>query len=342
MRKVLVKTSKEYEVFIGYNSLSILPNLIKDNVDKIFVITQKKVPVSSINKLLNCQIIYVPDSERAKTIKTLQVVAKTMLDNHASRKSLIIAYGGGSVTDLAGYLAASFMRGIKYINVATTLTAQIDAAIGGKTGVNLSTGEKNILGVFYHPEAVICDLDFLKTLKRTQVLDGLGEMAKYELIGIKGLFEKSKEEQVFECVKYKASIVQKDEKEQTGLRSILNYGHTLAHALEAYAKRHRKKITHGQAVAIGICFEGYIAFKLGRIDKEMLLHHYDLLSKYQLPTRIPFNIDENEIINLMTIDKKTKANQLTLVLPGKAGFELISGINKNLAKTALKEISKVN
>lgn len=339
IKEITVRTSKSYKVFIGRDISNIIADLIPNNVDKIFIITQRKVPDFGIQKLIKSTKIEIPDGEQAKNLKVVEKVCHQLLQASASRKSLIIALGGGVVTDLAGFVAATFMRGIRYINIATTFTAQIDAAIGGKTAVNLATGEKNIIGSFWQPDAVICDLKYLETLKKPQILDGLGELAKYELIAIPGISDMKLIDQVYKCVKYKAEIVAKDEKELTGLRSILNYGHTLAHALEAYAKLHKFKLSHGQAVAVGLCFAGEVAFALNRIDKASLDQHYKVLEKLKLKSKPPFKVNPSQLIRLMTKDKKTSSATVTMILPGEHGFELVSEINPSLLKAILNKLA---
>ena len=235
-----------------------------------------------------------------------------------SRSDVVIAVGGGIVTDVAGFAAASYHRGTPYVNVATTLLGQVDAAIGGKTGVNLPEG-KNLVGAFWQPSAVLCDTETLTTLSPREWACGKGEMAKYAFLGEPPRPETEMEEQVARCVAIKAEVVAADEREGDR-RMILNYGHTLAHALEAagLADHPDWDLRHGEAVAIGLIFAALLAQRLGRIDEGRVEEHRAVVGSYDLPMELPAGAAASELVDFMGRDKKAQQD-LTFVLDGPRG-----------------------
>jgi 5-deoxy-5-amino-3-dehydroquinate synthase len=241
----------------------------------------------------------------------------------------VVAVGGGLVTDVAGFAAAVYHRGVAVVHVSTTLLGQIDAAVGGKTGVNLPEG-KNLVGAFWQPTAVLCDTEVLATLPPREYRSGLGEMAKYHFLGRSDLDALPLDERVAACVAVKAAVVAGDEREG-GRRATLNYGHTLAHALEI-ATGH--ELTHGEAVAIGLVFAGELAFHLGRIDEVRLAEHRRVVTAYDLPSTIPEGLDDAELIELMGRDKKA-IDGLTFVLDGPDGVESVTGVDTAAIEAAL-------
>src|SRR5207237_2779939 len=210
-----------------------------------------------------------------------------------------------------------------------TLLAQVDAAIGGKTGVNLPEG-KNLVGSFWQPAAVLCDTEVLETLPPREYRSGLGEMAKYHFLGGEALADCNLEERVAKCVAIKAEVVGSDEREG-GRRALLNYGHTLAHALETAG---HYDLRHGEAVGIGLIFAAHLAAHLGRIDEPRVKEHYAVVEGYGLPTAIPDNADPEQLVALMARDKKARRS-LTFVLDGPAGVELVNGVEPADVLTAL-------
>jgi 5-deoxy-5-amino-3-dehydroquinate synthase len=233
--------------------------------------------------------------------------------------------GGGIVTDVAGFAAATFHRGTAYVNVATSLLAQVDAAIGGKTGVNLPEG-KNLVGAFWQPNAVLCDTETLATLPPREWACGRGEVAKYAFLGDAPTADQPIEEQVARCVGIKAAVVADDEREG-GRRMILNYGHTLAHALEgaALSEHHEWDVRHGEAVAIGLLFAALLALRLGRIDEARVEEHRRVIGSFDLPTELPPDADAGELLEFMARDKKAQQD-LTFVLDGPNGVEPVRGV----------------
>jgi 5-deoxy-5-amino-3-dehydroquinate synthase len=246
---------------------------------------------------------------------------------------VVVAVGGGVVTDTAGFAAAVYHRGVAVVPVATTLLAQVDAAIGGKTGVNLPEG-KNLVGAFWQPHAVLCDTETLASLPPREYLSGCGEMAKYHFLGGAGLSELSLDERVARCVAIKADVVAADEREG-GRRAVLNYGHTLAHALETVG---RYDLRHGEAVGIGLVFAARLARRLGRVDDGRVTEHESVVRSYDLPTRRPRGVRTETLVDCMARDKKA-VDGLTFVLDGPAGVETVSGVDRRDVEATLEELA---
>ena len=241
------------------------------------------------------------------------------------------------VTDVAGFAASCYHRGVAVINVATTLLAQVDAAIGGKTGVNLPEG-KNLVGAFWQPHAVLCDTDTLATLPEREWKSGLGEMAKYAFLGVDDLTQLPLVDQVAACVHLKGGVVAVDELD-FGRRSILNYGHTLAHALEAAQFADvpdEARLRHGEAVAIGLVFAARLAFSLGRINEERVDRHIAVVEGYGLAVSIPPGFDREALVELMYRDKKA-TGEMTFVLDGPKGVETVHDVPPDVVRAVLAE-----
>jgi 5-deoxy-5-amino-3-dehydroquinate synthase len=242
----------------------------------------------------------------------------------------VIGVGGGMATDVAGFAAASWHRGTPVVHVATTLVGMIDAAIGGKTGVNLATG-KNLVGAYWQPSAVLCDLDTLSTLAPRQMRCGLGEMAKYHFLTGDDLLSMELVDRIARCVEIKAEIVGADEREG-GRRALLNYGHTLAHALEIATGF---DLAHGEAVAIGLVFAAQLGHVLGRIDERRVREHYEVVrGLYDLQTSLP-DVDHEQLVALMARDKKA-LDGLTFVLDSAGGVDVVTGVSADAVRTALR------
>jgi 5-deoxy-5-amino-3-dehydroquinate synthase len=236
------------------------------------------------------------------------------------------------VTDTAGFAAAVYHRGVPVVHVSTTLLGQIDAAIGGKTGVNLPEG-KNLVGAFWQPAAVLCDTEVLATLPPREYRSGLGELAKYHFLGGGDLDARPLDERVAACVAIKAEVVASDEREG-GRRATLTYGHTLAHALEI-ATRH--ELTHGEAVAVGLVFAGELAHRLGRIDDDRLAEHRRVVAAYDLPSAMPEGLGNTELVELMGRDKKA-IDGIRFVLDGPDGVESVTGVARADIDVALDAV----
>jgi 5-deoxy-5-amino-3-dehydroquinate synthase len=246
------------------------------------------------------------------------------------------------VTDAAGFAAAVYHRGVAVVHVATTLLGQVDAAIGGKTGVNLPEG-KNLVGAFWQPAAVLCDTEVLASLPEREYRSGCGEMAKYHFLGRPGedLEALALDERVARCVEIKASFVAADERETaagaTGAgrpRSCLNYGHTLGHALETAG---RYDLRHGEAVAVGLLFAARLAARLGRIGDDRVRRHDDVVESYGLRRPLPAGSDLQALVELMARDKKSQGG-LSFVLDGPRGVEPVHDVAPADVEAALKEL----
>jgi 3-dehydroquinate synthase len=291
-------------------------------------------------------IILIPPGESSKTIDTAKKCWEEMYRDCVDRQSLVIGFGGGVVTDLAGFVAACYMRGLDVIHIPTTLMGMVDAAIGGKSGVNLSEG-KNIVGSFHSPQQVIISSSFLKTLPEREFRAGFAEIVKYAIIDDPELFEILENEAnvlftrnntlldsiIQRCSKIKREIVEQDEKDQ-GRRAVLNLGHTFAHALEAAT--HYTTYLHGEAVAIGLSCAFYTSWLPGYIEESLLARLHALLEKLQLPLALPPEISLHQLIDFMKRDKKTMHGKIHLILVKKIGHVEKIQVDQQLIQNALE------
>ncbi|MFH1347304.1 MAG: 3-dehydroquinate synthase [Candidatus Margulisiibacteriota bacterium] len=351
MAKIKVELKeRSYDIVVGAGILPELGKIIKEEEwgEDIFIITDPLVNDLYGDKLreglkgFKLHTLEVQRGERYKNLKVASKLIDDLVKFSAHRDSLIIALGGGVIGDLAGFVAATYMRGVNYIQVPTTLLAQVDASIGGKTGVNHPRC-KNLIGSFYQPKLVWIDTQSLSTLPARELRTGLAEVVKYGVIEDADFFKfleanshhlntKAFEAEdtlraslkvwqiiVAESAKIKAKVVAKDETE-AGLRMILNYGHTIGHAIETLTKY--KAYNHGEAVAIGMVAAAKIANHLKMINQEAVLRISDLLGKLGLPTEID-GLPAKKIINDLKIDKKVRAGKVQFVLPEKIGKVVI-------------------
>ena len=278
-------------------------------------------------------VAQVPDGEEHKSQAEASRLYAKCVEYRLERQSIIVGLGGGVIGDLAGYVAATFMRGLPIVQVPTTLLAQVDSSVGGKVAVNLPEG-KNLVGSFYQPFLVYIDLAVLKTLPVEEMEVGMAEVIKYGIILDKKFFEYLEkkmgklreldmgvlERVVGRSCELKAGVVEKDEKEK-GLRSILNFGHTLGHALEALTDY--KKYKHGEAVAIGMVGACRIAEKMGMLKKEARDRIEHLIEKAGLPVRIEAQLSVDSIVQVLSLDKKVRAGKVRFVLPEKIGRVIV-------------------
>lgn len=325
---------RSYEVLVGYgviNQLDVMLRALLPVPRRVALVTQSSIEVE-VSISLPVHRFEIGVGEQFKTIATVQELCEGFAQAGLTRGDVVVAVGGGMVTDVAGFAAASYHRGISVVHVPTTLLGMIDAAIGGKTGVNLSQG-KNLVGAFWQPSGVICDLNTLATLPDREVRCGNGEMAKYHFLTGDDLAALDLEARVARCVEIKAEVVASDERE-SGRRAILNYGHTLAHALEI-ASGH--EIAHGEAVSIGLIFAARLAERLGRIDSARVAEHLEVVGGlYGLQTDIPRVGSADELLALMFRDKKA-IDGLTFVLDGPNGVELLADIDPAIVRDVLVE-----
>lgn len=320
---------RAYDVIVGHGAATELPSLLPSTAKRIAVVTQTGVPVS-IDTTLPHEVFPIGQGEQFKTLATIGELCRGFARMGLTRNDVVVGVGGGMVTDVAGFAAASYHRGVPVVHVATTLLAMVDAAIGGKTGVNLPEG-KNLVGAFWQPSGVICDLDALATLPDREVRCGSGEMAKYHFLTGDDLLSMELTDRVARCIQIKAEVVAADEREG-GRRAILNYGHTLAHALEI-ATEHR--LAHGEAVAIGLIFAAHLANVLDRVDTARVDEHFEVVGvAYGLGTDVPAGLRAEQLVELMRKDKKA-LDGLTFVLDGPDGVEVVPGVEDEPVYAAL-------
>lgn len=344
MKIINLNTNSPCKIIIDKNLIQNTGDYIKNfsNTDKsnqILIITDdivnelysNKLTESLINQGFDVFIFVIAHGELSKNFHTVERIYSFLIKNKFKRSDLIIALGGGVVGDIAGFVSATYMRGIGLIQIPTTLLAQIDSSIGGKNGINLIHG-KNIIGTFYQPKLVLIDIDTLSSLPQKLVSDGIAEAIKYGLIKSSSLFyliknnniENILKNLIFECINIKKDIVEIDELDQNE-RRILNFGHTLAHAIEKFYNF--TTYTHGQAVAIGMAYTISSSEKLSITKKGTYNELISVLDKYNLPYKIDCNIDE--LVSLAKLDKKATGDFFDIVLIKDIGQGFIKRIKKD-------------
>jgi len=323
-----------YPVLIGDGARHALPEFLPDSAARVAVVTQKNIPWE-VDLDRDSKVFHIPDGEPAKSMATVEKLCREFASWGLTRTDVVVAVGGGVVTDIAGFVGAVYHRGIAVINVATSLLAQVDAAIGGKTGVNIPEG-KNLIGAFWQPQAVFCDTETLATLPEGEHRCGRGEMAKYHFLGAGSLIDLPQAEQVLRCVKLKAEIVSQDERE-LGRRALLNYGHTLAHALESACSY---GLSHGEAVAVGLMYAAEVARILGRIDTDRVAEYRQVIGSFGLEARLSEQfaaISNQQLLGFFKRDKKATKG-LTMVLDGPDGIEVVNQLPHDLLLSAMERI----
>jgi 5-deoxy-5-amino-3-dehydroquinate synthase len=323
---------RSYDVLVGHGARHRLAAVIPAGARRAAVVTQDNIGIA-VDSGLEQRIFAMDEGEDAKCMETVEELCRVWSRWGLTRADVVVAVGGGVVTDTAGFAAAVYHRGVAVVHVATTLLGQVDAAIGGKTGVNVPEG-KNLIGAFWQPAAVLCDTEVLAQLPPREYLSGCGEMAKYHFLGGDDLIDLPLAERVARCVEIKADIVASDEREG-GRRALLNYGHTLGHALETAG---RYDLRHGEGVAIGLIFAARLARRLQRIDDRAVADHERVVGGYGLPTRLPAGADPRALLDLMARDKKA-IHGLTFVLDGPSGVEVVEGIDPAVVADALAEMA---
>jgi 3-dehydroquinate synthase/shikimate kinase/3-dehydroquinate synthase len=352
--------SQKYSIIIGSNLISNLSNIVKNNsvnFKKCLLIIDKNISkkiISKIKKSLSKKKLYIHffnANEKNKNQNSVNKILDILLKQNFSREDCLISIGGGITGDISGFAASLFKRGLKFINVPTTLLSQVDSSIGGKTGVNTKYG-KNLIGSFYQPHLVISDIQFLKTLPKREIICGYGEILKHSLIADKKIFNYLNrnsekvlsltspfiEKTIYESCKIKKNVVEKDEKEK-GIRKTLNFGHTFAHAYEA-SLGYSKRLNHGEAVILGMKTALNFSLKnnlLKNKEHNLIINH---ISNSNLPSKINkfFNSkDLNKILSFMLKDKKNNSDKISLVLLKKIGSPLI---NKDYNKITVANFLK--
>jgi 5-deoxy-5-amino-3-dehydroquinate synthase len=344
--KILVPLAdRSYTVLVGRGAATHLGDLLPQAAKMAALVTQESVPFE-VELPIETARFAIGEGEGAKSLSTIESLCRGFARVGLTRSDVVVSVGGGVVSDVAGFAASVYHRGVAVVHIPTTLLAQVDAAIGGKTGVNLPEG-KNLVGSFWQPTGVCCDTSALDLLPDAELRSGRGEMVKYAFIGVPALADLPIEEQVARCVELKATVVAADERE-SGRRMTLNYGHTLAHALEAAgfadvadgadgADGPAPALRHGEAVAIGLVYAARLARRLGRIGDARVEQHVALVRGDGLPTGLPAGADPHELLSLMRRDKKSSGG-LTFVLDGPHGVEPVSDVDESVVLAALGEM----
>jgi 5-deoxy-5-amino-3-dehydroquinate synthase len=325
---------RSYDVLVGRGARHRLLEVLPVGAARAAVVTQEGVGIP-VDAGVDQRTFLMGAGETAKDLETVEDLSRQFSRWGLTRGDVVVAVGGGVVTDTAGFAAAVYHRGVRWVAVPTTLLGQVDAAIGGKTGVNLPEG-KNLVGAFWQPSAVLCDTEVLETLPPREYRSGLGEMAKYHFLDQgESLIDMALDEKVATCVAIKAGIVASDERE-SGRRAVLNYGHTLGHAVETAG---HYDLRHGEAVAIGLVFAAVLAERLGRIDRQRVDEHRQVVGGYDLPMTLPPDADASQLVELMSRDKKAVTG-MTFVLDGPRGVEPVADVAPADVEAALKEIAQ--
>jgi 3-dehydroquinate synthase len=352
----IATTSSEYSIFIGYGILAKLEEFCTvSKYSKVHLVVDANVPeeiIVALTASISCTATKLTVSEELKSIETVNFLWKKFYLEKLDRKSLILILGGGCLGDLAGFAATTFKRGIPFIQIPTTLLAQTDASIGGKLAVNFS-GVKNLIGSFAQPQNVVIDIDLLSSLPTRELMSGIAEIVKHGVIADKSVFEslatsfditsfdkilnqqdqssrKNWLEILTLSIEVKRKLVEEDEHE-VGIRKLLNYGHTIGHALEAFSHETDDYLLHGEAISIGMVLEAKLASKLGLCDDQLPNQIAKVLLRYSLPIDIPTKLINHpdfvtSCLNLMMNDKKNLSNKISLSLPeniGKALYDIL-------------------
>ena len=350
---------RSYEIHIGDQIPGRTPDLMPSGSSRFLIVTDANVQTPHAETVLTAltdqgftgSIACVPAGEKSKSTATLTTLYDELVGQSANRKTTVVAVGGGVVGDLAGFLAATYARGIPFIQVPTTLLAMVDSSVGGKTGINHPKG-KNLIGAFHQPAGVVVDTATLDTLPDREYRSGLAEVIKYGVImdeaffdwletNIHGMLNRDADvlaHIVARSCELKAAVVRDDEFETTGLRAILNYGHTFAHAFEALSGY--DELLHGEAVSIGMVCASRLAEKTRRVSRDATMRQVELLKAVGLPVDVPSEQLERreEIVRCMQLDKKTVDGQLRFILPDRIGHvELVDGINADAALECLTD-----
>jgi len=362
MKKIRVNLGKKsYDIVVSYNEIPKLGGLIKKlNLGQDAVIITnpvikkllgKKVEKSLLSSGFNVIFQIAPDTEKAKSEKyCLKLLNNISKFDNSSRKVFIVALGGGVVGDLAGFVASIYRRGIPYVQIPTTLLSQVDSAIGGKVAIDLDVG-KNLAGSFYQPRLVFSDASVLKSLPKKDLISGLAEVAKYGVIKSPELFSTMEKNYtkilkcdkkilqyiVCKCSAIKAKIVEKDEHDNKNIRVVLNFGHTIGHAIES-AAHYAKQYSHGQAIALGMLSASFISKELGLSDEMLYLKIKALIKNMNLPTTLK-GLDIKDIFSAQEHDKKFIHGKNRFVLPVRIGKVTIKeGVPVSLIKRSIASL----
>jgi 3-dehydroquinate synthase len=350
--RLTVHTASPYEVVVGHGVTDEVRSLVGDEARRVAIIHpltlhDRAEHLRAVLDDLDVLLIEVPDGEAAKAAEVLTRSWDALGDDGFTRSDVVVGLGGGSTTDLAGFVAATWLRGVRFVNLPTTVLGMVDAAVGGKTGINTSGG-KNLVGAFHEPAGVLCDLDVLASLSTEELRSGMAEVVKCGFIADPSILELVEAapdsvldptssllaELIAKSVAVKAATVADDLRETGGTagigREALNYGHTLGHALE---RVHGYRLRHGEAISVGMVFVAEIAHRSGRIDTDLLARHRSILGAVGLPTTDDTGFDD--LLAAMRLDKKARGNQLRfVVLDGLAHPSVLAGPDEQLLREA--------
>jgi len=362
IRRLTVPTARPYDVHIGNGVSSRLGDVLGPDVLRVAIVHPprlaehaQRLRAALAGQGREVHLVEVPDGEAAKNADVLQFCWRVLGDAGFTRSDAVVGVGGGATTDLAGFVAASWLRGVRFVNVPTTVLGMVDAAVGGKTGINTASG-KNLVGAFHEPAGVLCDLDVLETLPLPELRSGLAEVVKCGFIAdpsILDIVEASPEsaldagsgvvaELIGRGITVKARTVAGDLHETGGAtaggigREALNYGHTFGHAIE---KNEQYRFRHGDAVAIGMVFVAELALRAGSIDQELVDRHRSVLSLLGLPTGYRGDVWDS-LLAAMRLDKKSRGDQLRfVVLDGLARPSILAGPSEHALLEAYRAVS---
>lgn len=337
--EILVETKIPYKITVGKDLIDETGDIIKKlGINKIALVTDENVWSIYKNQMINSldksdiayEVIVFESGERTKSFENYQKGIDFLANNYFRRTDALVAFGGGVIGDLGGFMSATYQRGMAFIQIPTTLLSGVDSSVGGKTGINLNQG-KNLLGAFKQPKYVICDWNLYKTMANDRFLDGVAETIKYSILCDKELFETLKKpirqdderltEIIEKCVKYKAQIVSQDE-EETGIRKILNLGHTIGHSIEKISDYN---ISHGYAVAIGMSYIAKLSYKLNFISKEKARDIINCIKANNLPISTNYKLED--IFKNTTVDKKCTDDMISIILIQDIGHCILEKIS---------------
>src|SRR5215217_639776 len=359
--RIAVEAERPYQVFVGYDLLAEVPGLLRPGVQRVALLhppTMIKTAERLVHLLSTAGLepvrIDVPDAEAAKSVAVAERCWSILGNAGFTRSDAVVGLGGGTTTDLAGFVAATWLRGVRVVMVPTTLLGMVDAAVGGKTGINTAEG-KNLVGCFYEPAGVICDLNVLATLPQEELVAGLAEVIKCGFVADPDILtriesnpaEVSKAdspmlpELIERAIRVKAQVVSADLREATSTgtkvgRELLNYGHTLGHAIE---RRENFQLRHGEVISIGMVFAAELARLAGRLDDATVDRHRTILSRVGLPTS--YSADAfDELLDTMALDKKARgATRRFVILNSLGSAEILAGPPENLLRRAYAQIA---
>ncbi len=349
MEESILKVSlgeRSYDIRVGSNNLIEVVDFLRErDYSKKGIVTNETIQriykdtIERLSREIDGEVFIIPDGEEYKNLLWFYHLHGMLLKKRFDRSSVLIALGGGVIGDITGFVASTYMRGIDYIQVPTTLLAQVDSSVGGKTGINHPLG-KNMIGTFYQPVSVVIDVDMLRTLPEREFRAGMAEVIKYGVIwsrdlfmylreyhgGIKRLSPENLIHIITESVKIKAEVVSRDERE-SGLRAILNYGHTVGHSIETLTDY--RTYLHGEAVAMGMYAEARISEIAIGTDPGVSSAIKELIALYGLPSEIPSRFSPEDILKNMELDKKAKGGRLKMVLPLETGRVVIRTVERD-------------